>query len=52
MYKEKVYPNGLALVMYQDDWNIIKDDWLNVFSKFHNNRVINKNFIKTESTII
>lgn len=42
MDKEKA-PNldGFTLAFYQDHWNIIKDNLLKVFSKFHNNGVIN-----------
>lgn len=43
MDKEKILSlNGFILAFYQDCWDIIKEDLLKVFIRFHDNGVINK----------
>ena len=41
--KEKALgPNGFTITMYQECWDVIKEDLLRVFSKFHINGIINQ----------
>lgn len=42
-------PNGFFFIFYQDCWEIVKDDLMNVFKEFHGSSIINKS---TNATII
>ena len=36
-------PDGFTIAMFQDCWDVIKDDLVRVFAEFHNSGIINQN---------
>ncbi|KAJ9675680.1 hypothetical protein PVL29_024549 [Vitis rotundifolia] len=36
-------PDGFTIAVFQDCWDVIKDDLVRVFAEFHNSRIINQN---------
>ncbi|RVX15151.1 Transposon TX1 uncharacterized 149 kDa protein [Vitis vinifera] len=36
-------PDGFTIAVFQDCWDVIKDDLVRVFAKFHNSGIINQN---------
>ena len=36
-------PDGFTIAVFQDCWDVIKDDLVRVFAEFHNNKIINQN---------
>ncbi|RVW90228.1 hypothetical protein CK203_036785 [Vitis vinifera] len=46
--KEKVpRSDGYTIALHQECWDVVKEDLLNVFSKFHNNEIINQSINAT-----
>ena len=42
-------PDGFTIAMFQDCWDVIKEDLVRVFAEFHRSRIINQN---TNATFI
>ena len=35
-------PNGFTMALYQECWDVIKEDLMKVFHEFHSSRLINR----------
>ena len=44
-----MHPDGFIIAMYQECWDVIKEDLMRVFPEFHSNGIINQS---TNTTFI